>query len=92
VNRLRGIEGKDGNPLNEVRVLANSLLHNGGVLATTYATNMVSVQGDKSIKLSPDKTILKLNMGDHIKLTEGDFVRLSSAFFDELERKFAAAA
>ena len=33
VHRARGLESKDGNPLNEVRMLSNSILQSGGVLA-----------------------------------------------------------
>src|SRR5438132_576969 len=36
VHRLAMVEGKDGNPLNEVRILCNSVLLNHGVLAKSY--------------------------------------------------------
>ena len=89
VHRLRGIEGKDGNPLNEVRVLSNSMLQNENIMSTSYSKPMASALGDKSIKLSPDKSVLKHQFGDEIKLTEADFLRISEAFFEEIERKFA---
>ena len=80
VHRLPGAdyEGKDGNPLNEVRILCDSLMNNNGVL-----------RGDKQIKLTPERSVLKLQIGDPIKLTEAEFERLSAAFVAELERRFA---
>lgn len=77
VHRTRGIEKKDGNPLNEVRVLATSILENGGVLVK-----------DSQIKLDPGKSVLKLDVGDEIRLTQSDFVLLVDAFFAELDKKF----
>lgn len=77
VHRTRALEGKDGNPMNEVRVVCNSLLNNGGKLLT-----------DKSIKLNPAKSVLGLQAGDAINLTEADFVRLSEAFFTAVETVF----
>lgn len=41
-----------------------------------------------SIKLPPDKSLLKLKVGDDVKLSEADFVRLSKAFFAEIEKKY----
>lgn len=76
-HRSRTIEGKDGNALNEVRVLCNSILENNSVL-----------RADKSIRLKPDASVLKLKPGDPIALSETDFSLLSKAFFDEIERKF----
>jgi hypothetical protein len=79
VHRLPGAdyEGKDGNPLNEVRILCDSLMNNHGIM-----------RGDKQIKLTPERSVLKLNIGDSIQLSEEDFERLSAAFFAELERRF----
>jgi hypothetical protein len=87
VHRLTGIEGKDGNPLNEVRVLCNSILLYRGKLQVDKLPgwpNSASV----SIKLAPEKSVLRLKGGDDIKLSEADFVRLSKAFFVEIERKY----
>ena len=77
VHRTRALELKDGNPLNEVRVICNSLLQNGGLMGK-----------DSSIKLDPAKSVLGLHVGDEILIDEAAFQRLAKAFFAELERKF----
>ena len=77
VHRLRTVEGKDGNPLNEVRVMCDSMLQNGSTMSA-----------DRSIKLLPAKSVLKVQFGETIKLTEADFLRIYTAFFAEIERKY----
>jgi hypothetical protein len=79
VHRLSGpdYEGKDGNPLNELRIIVDSLISHDG-----------KMRADNKIKLPPDSSIVGLDVGDTIKLTEDDFKRLSKAFFDELEQRF----
>jgi len=77
VHRLRTVEGKDGNPLNEVRILSDSLMHHNGVMSA-----------DKSIKLSAARSVLKYQVGDEIKLNEADFLRISKAFFSEIESRY----
>ena len=79
VHRLRTVTGKDGNPLNELELVAESLLNNDGVL-----------RGSNVIKYVPEQAILKLQPGDHIALTAEDFGRLAAAVFAELERKFVS--
>ena len=77
VHRVRNREGKDGNPLNEVRLLSASLLENGAVL------------GDgKAMKVKPETSVLGLAEGDEIALTRDDFTRLATAFFAEIEKKY----
>jgi hypothetical protein len=42
----------------------------------------------RSLKVPPEKSVLKLKVGDVVKLSEADFVRLSKAFFAALEEKY----
>jgi hypothetical protein len=87
VHRLRAIEGKDGNPLIEVRVLCNSILLNDGRLQVETPPEWPMSAG-RALKLPPEKTVLKLKAGDVVKLSEADYVRLSKAFFAVLEEKY----
>jgi hypothetical protein len=79
VHRFSGpdYEGKDGNPLNEVRLIVDSLISHRGVM-----------RSDKQIKLLPERSVVGIAVGEQIALTEPQFKRLSAAFFDELERRF----
>jgi hypothetical protein len=62
VHTLRTVTGKDGNPLNEVELMADSLMNNDGVL-----------RGNNVIKLIPEQSVLKLNIGDRIRLSAAQF-------------------
>ncbi len=87
VHRLTGIEGKDGNPLNEVRVLCDSMLGSSPARRVYRGGNNM-MTADESIKLSPEKSVLKYQTGDQIRLKEADFLRLSEAFFAEIEGRY----
>src|SRR3989475_7173455 len=87
VHRLSGIEGKDGNPLNEVRVLCNSILLNRGKLQVDKLPRWPN-SAVAGIKLPPQKSVLNRKSSDEVRLSEADFERLSKAFFAELEKKF----
>ena len=77
VHRLRMTTGKDGNPINEVELLAESLMNNGGEL-----------RGNNVIKYKPEESVLQLEPGDSIRISASDFERLSKAFLAELDSKF----
>jgi hypothetical protein len=77
LHRSRGQEGKDGNPLNEVRMLCTSIREHDGVLT-----------GEKSIRYAADRSVLGLAEGDEIILDAAAFRRLADAFFAELEARF----
>jgi hypothetical protein len=78
VHRMRGLEGKDGNPLNEVRMLANSILTNQAVLAA-----------DSTIKYSPQMAVTGVSVGEAIALDKSGFERLVAAFLHEIRLRFA---
>lgn len=79
VHRLRMVTGKEGTPLNEVEMMCDSLMNNGGVL-----------RGNNVIKYIPAQSVVKVNIGDRIRLTVDAFERLSTAFLAEIEAKFVA--
>jgi len=77
VHRLRMTTGKDGNPVNELELVSDSLMNNDGVL-----------RGNNVIKYVPEQSVLKLEPGDRIELSAAQFDRLAKAFFADLEAKF----
>jgi hypothetical protein len=77
VHRLRSVTGKDGTPLNELELLAESLMNNDGEL-----------RGNNVIRLRPAETVLGLDVGDDIALGENDFVRLAHGVLGEIESKY----
>jgi hypothetical protein len=78
MHRLRGKDGKDGNPLNEVRMLAASLLENDGVMAK-----------DTTIKYDAAKSITGIAVGKKIVIDRKAFEALADGFFDEIAERFA---
>ena len=77
VHRVRMVSGKDTNALNEVELIADSLMDNGGTLEIGTV-----------IKYTPDEATLGLAAGDRIALGADEFDRLAKAFLSEIDAKF----
>jgi hypothetical protein len=77
VHRIRAVSGKDGNPLNEVELLTESLMNHDGVL-----------EGNNVIKYVPEQSVLGLELGERIRLGAAQFERLATAFLAEIEHRF----
>ena len=76
-HRTRGVEGKDGNPVNEVTILRDSIHESDGIFTE-----------NKTIKYKPENSVLGLEYGNRIELSEADLSKLLPAFFDEMETRF----
>lgn len=77
MHRMRGAEGKDGNPLNEVRMLSDSIMEHDGVL-----------QANKTIKYIADKSVAGIAIGQTIALDADSFGRLAAAYIAEIGKRF----
>ena len=77
VHRLRAVTGKDSNSVNEVEMLAGSLMTNNGVL-----------QRSNVIKYMPELSVTTLKIGEPIRLSADDFERLSRQFVADTVLKF----
>lgn len=79
VHRTRAIEGKDGNALNELRMLATSLLEHGGTFTL-----------DRTVKYDPARSVLGLGAGERVVLSPAAVQELVSAVLSEIGAKFSA--
>ena len=77
MHRMRGAEGKDGNPLNEVRMLSDSIMEHDGVL-----------RENRTIKYKADKAVAGIAPGQEIVLDAETFERLAGAYLAEMGKRF----
>jgi uncharacterized protein (DUF1499 family) len=71
------VEGRDGNPINEVRAIAESVTEHGSVMVVP-----------KGIRLTEESSVLGFLDGEEISLDGDAFERLFDAFLAEVEAKF----
>jgi hypothetical protein len=81
VRRLRMVAGKDGNSLDEVELMSDSLMNNDGVL-----------RANDVVKPAPELSVLKLEIGDPSGLGAAPFERLSNAFSPRSNRGSCSGA
>jgi hypothetical protein len=77
MHRMRGAEGKDGNPLNEVRMLSDSIMEHDGVL-----------KENKTIKYKAEKAVAGIAVGQEIALDAEAFGKLAQAYVAEIGKRF----
>ena len=78
VHRSRGQERKDGNAMNEVRVLVNSIQQHDSVMTA-----------EKGIRLDAARSVLGIEYGERIRIDADGFERLARAFLEALEATYS---
>lgn len=77
LHRQRSLEGKAGGPLNELRMLCDSIKENDGVMSA-----------NSTIKYDAAKSATGIAVGQKIVLDDKAYERLSDAVFDEIGVKY----
>ena len=77
VHRVRMVTGKDTTPLNELELIADSLMNNHGIF-----------RGNSVIKYRPEQSVLGLQEGDRVAITARQFDQLAAAVLGEVRDKF----
>ncbi|GAA4404542.1 hypothetical protein GCM10023168_17360 [Fodinibacter luteus] len=80
-HRLRTLEGTGGNPMNEVRVLADSIVGNDGRLRLA-----------DGIRWAPERTVLRLAAGDEVLVSADDYERLAGSYLAAIEATYVDPA
>lgn len=70
------LEGREGNPMNEVRTIAESVIEHGAVMTVP-----------RGIKLTPEESVLGFAEGEEISLDGDALERLLDAFLAEVEER-----
>lgn len=77
LHRQRSFEGKEGGPLNELRMLCDSIKENDGVM-----------KANSTIKYDAARSQTGIAVGKKIVLDDKAFERLSNAVFAEIGAKY----
>ena len=77
MHRMRGAEGKDGNPLNEVRMLGDAIMEHDGVL-----------KANSTIKYRTENSVAGIGVGETVALDAETFGQLAAAYVAEIAKRF----
>jgi hypothetical protein len=77
LHRQRSFEGKAGGPLNELRMLCDSIKEADGLMTA-----------NSTIRYDPSRSVTGIELGQKIVLDASLYERLSEAVFDEIVAKY----